>query len=525
MKLVTKKTDINMVVRNISCSVVDNKVVVSVENAALDAITAIKLCLKGFNAFDDAIRVDGNEEFTVVIQDINLYPNKKMDLYSELPLSDIKKLSIQKVYFIFSDGRKEENTPFETEYEINLLEDVDTPEDTITEKEQLVFLQKKNKKFICYPEKHKLGWVCACGTLNNNKNVKCFECGIEKSVIDTYTKERIIEEIQKEKAEKEKQNLLIEKQRLENERKLQEKRIKEQEERDRAVEESVKRMKAEEEKRKKRKLLIITGIVLCVIIVSILLIIKNKKEKERQAEAQARFETQIAKDAPLLEGKYVYEYSLGETQIYTFDNKGNVTTDAYSDNLGQVSGKLTALRDDGSYVIELKCEKRDDWSVKNYLFVENISDDEKWIRITNYEKTPKSDANIYYLVGSSAADNAHQKYVKDAENEKKAQQEKEEREREYESYKNETRETALKISYSHSKSNGYVKVKVTIKNEGKHTYKFEKLRIAWYDGDEVIDTDWTYGIGAEGLQPGESTTASFSIRNSSVTAYKVTWMD
>lgn len=51
-----------------------------------------------------------------------------------------------------------------------------------------------------------------------------------------------------------------------------------------------------------------------------------------------------------------------------------------------------------------------------------------------------------------------------------------------------------------------------ITNKGKDSYKFIKIKGSFVDGNgNVVDTDWTYAIGGEGLSPGESTTWRLSV--------------
>ena len=52
----------------------------------------------------------------------------------------------------------------------------------------------------------------------------------------------------------------------------------------------------------------------------------------------------------------------------------------------------------------------------------------------------------------------------------------------------------------------------TVTNVGVYTYEFVKLKGTFRDSsDTVLDTDWTYAVGAEGLAPGESATFRLSV--------------
>jgi len=83
-------------------------------------------------------------------------------------------------------------------------------------------------------------------------------------------------------------------------------------------------------------------------------------------------------------------------------------------------------------------------------------------------------------------------------------------------------------SYNYNTSNGYSDLKITtdrvssnssytictgsVKNNGTKTYYYIEVKGAFKDSSgNVIDTDWTYAAGSEGLAPGESTTFRLSV--------------
>ncbi|WP_027438088.1 FxLYD domain-containing protein [Lachnospira multipara] len=88
--------------------------------------------------------------------------------------------------------------------------------------------------------------------------------------------------------------------------------------------------------------------------------------------------------------------------------------------------------------------------------------------------------------------------------------------------------SGLKIENVKVTSNSlYTKCTGTIKNTGKKTYKFIEIKGAFKDSKgNVIDTDWTYAVGAEGLAPNEASTFTMSVdQNFNIVDCKVTVYD
>ncbi len=86
----------------------------------------------------------------------------------------------------------------------------------------------------------------------------------------------------------------------------------------------------------------------------------------------------------------------------------------------------------------------------------------------------------------------------------------------------------LKTSNIRVKSEySYTTVDGTLTNNGRYTYRFVKVKGAFknYRGD-IVDTDWTYAVGSEGLEPGESTTFHMSVpKNTSISSCDVSIYD
>lgn len=52
----------------------------------------------------------------------------------------------------------------------------------------------------------------------------------------------------------------------------------------------------------------------------------------------------------------------------------------------------------------------------------------------------------------------------------------------------------------------------TITNNSSKTYRFVEVKGAFKNSNgKVVDTDWTYAVGSEGLAPGESSTFRMSV--------------
>jgi hypothetical protein len=67
------------------------------------------------------------------------------------------------------------------------------------------------------------------------------------------------------------------------------------------------------------------------------------------------------------------------------------------------------------------------------------------------------------------------------------------------------------IKINHNSS--YTVCTATITNSGKKTYTLVEVKGKFENSSgTVLDTDWTYAVGSEGLEPGESTTLRLSVK-------------
>ena len=66
-----------------------------------------------------------------------------------------------------------------------------------------------------------------------------------------------------------------------------------------------------------------------------------------------------------------------------------------------------------------------------------------------------------------------------------------------------------------------------VKNTGNKTYKYIEVKGSFKDSaGNVVDTDWTYAAGSEGLSPDESTTFKLSVtKNFDIKSCSVSLLD
>ncbi|MCD8192761.1 MAG: FxLYD domain-containing protein [Oscillospiraceae bacterium] len=96
------------------------------------------------------------------------------------------------------------------------------------------------------------------------------------------------------------------------------------------------------------------------------------------------------------------------------------------------------------------------------------------------------------------------------------------------SYKTPVYSSELKISNVElSSSKNYTVVEGTLTNNSEQTVSYVKIKGAFEDSSgKVLDTDWTYAVGSEGLEPGETCTWRMSVKkDSSIKDCSVTILD
>lgn len=248
--------DLNAHIENITCDIVNQNdnayAIISFDNLGYGNITAIKFYARGFNSFGDIVLVNGQDNFFLIVQDIEIEKNKHvMNLKAKLPNSDIKKLELQECQICYADGEVityagEDNYIFE-------MEEFDNMEETAAIKKIYGNMARyKIKEF-------EQGWICTCGRHNLGEASKCSLCGNSKEQLfymcSTDGMNMIVERYH---------NIME-----------QEKKNKEEEKR------------KQEQNRRKRHLVIFTGIIGLIIVIALISnVVKMSKRQTYSSEKE-----------------------------------------------------------------------------------------------------------------------------------------------------------------------------------------------------------------------------------------------
>lgn len=178
------RIDINSYISDLVCKVdVQNGssiATLSFQSLCKETITAIKFLAKGFNSFGDLVYVNGNDKFILIIQDIAIKQNEiAKNIKVTLPNADIRKLELVENQYCLSDGSvisyEGENW---IEYDIEVFKSLDS-----AEKDQFEALKDINSKVICKPILIHSGWICLCGRYNDNNDLNCSNCHMQKEKV------------------------------------------------------------------------------------------------------------------------------------------------------------------------------------------------------------------------------------------------------------------------------------------------------------------------------------------------------
>ena len=405
MEIVKKKTDINAKVFNFSCNIENNNIVISFDNSWIGIIIALKIWYKGYNLFDDEIKGE-HDLFTDVFQNLNIYPGESKRLVKSISNNDIKKITVKNLQIVYNDGSMHEGmSPKLVEYEIEELKSVEKDENGISEVDELSELKRINPNSICYPCEMSEGWLCSCATLNSNNNQRCLNCGYEKNDLVECERKIIRNKILKEKQRQDEINKIIEQQRIENEKKLAEKK-KRDEEYKIALEEAKQLSEIERKKETKRNVIIASIVALIVVCISVFSIKNtihkyNKGELIKYSVNENSLENRIDSISFTYSGNYVNEYEYGKYQTIVIDYHGVVRR--WFDSKNETEGKIVDIVRD-AYVVQYN-EGYMIPKVKEYLFFYTDKSGEKYIKVSDSEKS--IDGNAFYYHNGKLKDERH----------------------------------------------------------------------------------------------------------------------
>lgn len=195
---------------------------VSFRNLNQGVISAIKLELKGYNSFNELIKIEGKDTFISYIQDLDGQLGSEFinEVPILLPKKDIRKLDISIKEVAFNNGK------FIYKNEENIIE---RKVEYITNEDELKMLRQYVDNSICYGKEENDLWICVCGRPNYGKIQKCVRCNLDKEYVFTeLNKEKILHEIEKQKrieAKEEEERILRDKEIAEQQKKARKKNI------------------------------------------------------------------------------------------------------------------------------------------------------------------------------------------------------------------------------------------------------------------------------------------------------------
>lgn len=179
------------------------KLEVSLRNIGNVRVEALKVNAYGYNAFGEAIQVDGKDFFELLIQDVHLDENAATSIVVE---KDIPDINIRKLELKITQVLTETMPVFAE------ILNFDVEKKLIEKQEEKEYFYKKNPYFrylkrIFYPQQNDKYWLCSCGYINSNGSEECTYCHSNKeklfSDIEPETiKEKCLEESSKQQKEK-----------------------------------------------------------------------------------------------------------------------------------------------------------------------------------------------------------------------------------------------------------------------------------------------------------------------------------
>lgn len=152
-------------------------------NASNKAIRAIKIIAQGFNSFGDVVKVNDNEEFEIIIQDLDIAANHERQISQNVKLLDssIRELNMKIAQISYSDGT------VEISKEQRFIDNNQEP----LEDKYIQMVKKENCDAMYYMIDSHDYWQCVCGYVNKATKEKCIKCLMQKSFAKKYCKDKI----------------------------------------------------------------------------------------------------------------------------------------------------------------------------------------------------------------------------------------------------------------------------------------------------------------------------------------------
>lgn len=181
------RVDINALARIMNYNLLTDEqnvyFICSIYNGTEKVLNAVKIEAVGYNSFGDPIIVDGQNAFSILLQDLHIpaYNGSKVNNKFLLPDKSIRKLDLRIVQLLYQDGT------IEVPQEECLIEINRNPLDSL----YLEMAKKENSNAAFYMFKGDNYWQCVCGWANNNMVSKCQRCKMPKKNAEKYSKDTI----------------------------------------------------------------------------------------------------------------------------------------------------------------------------------------------------------------------------------------------------------------------------------------------------------------------------------------------
>jgi len=211
--LVNLNCPIELASYKVQTSTVDKKVLIRINfiNFSEQTVSAIKIKIFCFNAFDEPVPSEEYNFIEDIIQDIEAKPGTVFcyDRFIELKgFEETRRIKVIVTKVLFSNGNK-------WDYDI---EDIFELNSKLVEGNELAqLIEVAGAGAICYPQIEYSYWQCICGKVNRNNAENCILCNRDKHILFNYCYDKeqvnktklILRKAKEEKLKKQKEQELI----------------------------------------------------------------------------------------------------------------------------------------------------------------------------------------------------------------------------------------------------------------------------------------------------------------------------